>query len=176
MSRHSATLILPILLCACQQAAQQDVSAPVQNGQAPSGLERAAIESGVIADAGRISPVGLYQRRHEAGRDLLCVVADGPNKFRIGAEVEFGEGQTCKGRGTARRAGDKLILRFPRAQCTIVATYEGDRVALPGVVDVHCADLCQNRASMEGVAFPRLAYDEKAALAARDRGGDGLCQ
>jgi hypothetical protein len=174
MRRTSLTIL--ILLAGCQRApAEGDVAA---SGSAPaSGLERAAIDSGAIADAARISPVGLYQHSHEAGRDALCVMPGKDGQFRFGLEAVFGEEPNCRGHGTARRAGDKLILSFKGGdRCIVVAQYDGDQVALPGVVDMACADLCEGRGSLEGVSFPRIANDAATALRARDRSGDPLCE
>lgn len=166
-------LALLLLLAGCQRTPGGDASGAVG---APSGLERAAIDSGVIADATRISPIGLFQRSHEAGRDALCVVPDREGALRFGLEANFGEDLRCRGKGTARRAGDKLILRFSGGdRCIVVAQYDGDQVALPGVVDMACADLCEGRGTLEGVSFPRIAGDAPAALRARDSAGDALC-
>jgi hypothetical protein len=173
MRRTSLALLL--LLAACQRAPAGDASA-ASSGAPLSALERAAIESGAIPDASRLSPVGLYQRRHEAGRDALCVVPDRAGGYRFGLEAVFGEEPRCRGHGAARRAGDKLVLSFRGGdRCIIVAQYDGDQVALPGVVDMACADLCDGRGSLEGVSFPRIAGDAATALRGRDRDGDPLC-
>ncbi|MDO7833579.1 hypothetical protein Q4610_00830 [Sphingobium sp. HBC34] len=172
MRRASLTLLL--FLAACQRAPANDGGADA--GVPMSGLERAAIDSGAIADASRISPVGLYQHSHEAGRDALCVIPGKDGQYRFGLEAVFGEEPSCRGHGVARRAGDKLILSFKGGdRCIIVAQYDGDQVALPGVVDMACADLCEGRGTLEGVSFPRIANDAATALRARDRGGDPLC-
>jgi hypothetical protein len=97
--------------------------------------------------------------------------------FRFGLQANFGEGESCRGQGTARRAGDKLILSFTGGdRCIVVAQYDGDQVALPGVVDMACADLCEGRGTLEGVSFPRTASDAATALRARDSGGEPLCE
>lgn len=169
------SLVAFLLLAACQRApadnvGTEPVSAPM------SGLERAAIDSGAIADAAKISPVGLYRHSHEAGRDALCIIPGKSGQLRFGMEAVFGEEPNCRGHGVARRAGDKLILSFKGGdRCIIVAQYDGDQVALPGVVDMACADLCEGRGTLEGVSFPRIANDAATALRARDRGGDPLC-
>lgn len=181
MRRTDAWLILPLLCAAsaCQRPAPVRAGADDMVDSPPaSGLERAAIETGVVADASRMSPIGLFARRHEAGRDALCLIPDGakPKHFAFGLETVFGSEEYCRGHGVARRAGDKLVLQFSgRTQCIIVADYEGDRVAMPGVADVKCADLCEGRGSLEGVSFPRLASDASSALAAKDRNGAALC-
>lgn len=171
------SLALLALLAACQQPSERSAAAPDGDGASISGLERAAIESGAIADASKISPVGLFQRSHEAGRDALCVIPGKDGQYRFGLEAVFGEEPNCRGHGSARRAGDKLILSFKGGdRCIIVAQYDGDQVALPGVVDMACADLCEGRGSLEGVTFPRIANDAASALRARDRGNDPLCE
>ncbi|WP_242122967.1 hypothetical protein [Sphingobium sp. Sx8-8] len=166
-----------VLLAACQREAAT-APAPRETGvQTSSGLERAAIETGVIADTAKTPAIGLYQRIHEAGRDALCVVPARNGDYRFALEASFGEDQSCKGRGTARRAGDKLILSFSRSDhCIIVAQYDGDQVSLPGVVDMKCAEVCKGRGSLEGVSFPRLASDVASALQARDSAGEPLCE
>lgn len=172
-----ANLALLLLLAACQRAPTAADAAPDVGGAPASGLERAAIESGAITDAGKTSPVGLYQRSHEAGRDLLCVMPAKDAVFRFGLQANFGEDQSCRGQGTARRAGDKLILSFKGGdRCIVVAQYDGDQVALPGVVDMACADLCEGRGTLEGVSFPRIASDAASALRARDSDGKALCE
>jgi hypothetical protein len=167
-----------LMLAACQPPSAPEgsggsaVSAPVA-----SGLERAAIESGVIPDSAHISPVGLFRRSHEAGSDSLCVMPGKDGQFRFGLEAIFGEEPNCRGHGTARRAGDKLILSFKGGdRCIVVAQYDGDQVALPGVVDMACADLCEGRGTLEGVSFPRISSDAASALRARDRAGNALCE
>lgn len=177
--RRISRVLLPLTLVACQQqAATPDASTRADALAAPpSALEQAARDSGLVADVARVSPVGLYQQRHEAGRNSLCIRAGADDRYRFGVEAIFGAEESCRGTGTARRAGDKLILRFSgRSQCTIVAQYEGDRVAMPGVLDVACAKLCNANGSFEGVSFPRIAADERAAMAVRDRNGNALCE
>lgn len=170
-------LALCLMLAACEPAPVSRDTAQEVGGLPVSGLERAAIESGVITDAAKISPVGLFQRRHEAGRDALCVIPGAKGTLRFGLEANFGEELACRGQGSARRAGDKLILRFAGGdRCIIVAQYDGDQVALPGVVDMACARLCDGRGTLEGVSFPRIAGDAATALRARGRGGGLLCK
>ncbi|MEJ7935108.1 hypothetical protein WG907_12675 [Sphingobium sp. AN558] len=174
MRRTSLAALL--LLAACQRDAAPSGGVADAGAPSGSGLERAAIAAGVVADVSRVSPVGLYQRRHEAGRDLLCVLPGKNGEFRFGAEAIFGAQERCRGHGSARRTGDKLILSFARSdRCIIVAQYDGDQIALPGVVDLKCADLCEGRGSLEGVSFPRIAADAGAALKARDRDGEVIC-
>ena len=177
--RRPSLVLLALTLVACQQqAATPEASTRTDTSVVPaSALEQAARDNGLVADVARVSPVGLYQQRHEAGRNSLCVRPGTNGRYRFGVEAVFGAEEACRGTGTARRAGDKLILRFSgRSQCTIVVQYEGDRVAMPGVVDVACAKLCAANGSFEGVSFPRIAADEQAAKAIRDHDGNVLCE
>ncbi|CAN5319671.1 hypothetical protein BH10PSE12_BH10PSE12_01170 [soil metagenome] len=174
MRRVSIALLL--LLQGCQRPLAPEERQDVPATAPTSALERAALEAGIVSDTSHISPIGLYQRSHEAGRDLLCLVPGEGKRYRFGLEAIFGTEENCQGSGTARRVGDKLILHFSgHANCIVVAQYEGDRIALPGVLDLKCANLCSSRGSLEGVAFPRLSSDESAARAARDSSEDKLC-
>ncbi|UZW56481.1 hypothetical protein NUH86_06865 [Sphingobium sp. JS3065] len=165
-----------LLLAACQREAAPVPGRHEGGIQTASGLERAAIETGAIADAAKISAIGLYQRNHEAGRDAFCVIPGRNGDYRFGLEASFGEDQSCAGEGSARRTGDKLILSFSRSDCIVVAQYDGDQISLPGVVDMKCADVCKGRGTLEGVSFPRVASDAATALQARDGRGDPLCR
>jgi hypothetical protein len=127
-----------------------------------------------------MDPAGVYARRYEGGGDQLCLVAEGTGgrRFRFGAETRFGGDEYCLGRGKARLAGTKLLLEFDaglgRQPCTIVADYEGDRIVLPGSVDIACAASCSDRGSFAGVAFPRSASNGSADTL-RDGNGKALC-
>lgn len=173
MRRPSFALLL--LLAACHDPAPlRDGRESVSPTGQQSALEQAALEAGIIADAGKTAVTGLYQRRHEAGRDSLCVSPGDGKRYRFGLEAIFDTEQHCRGEGTARQVGDKLILRFTGgSQCLIVAQYDGDRVAMPGVVDMKCATLCNGRGSLEGVTFPRLLSGSANTL---DRNGEPICR
>jgi hypothetical protein len=142
---------------------------------AASGLEKAALDSGVVADAQGVSPTGLYRQRHEAGRDSLCIVRGDDGKMHFALEAVFGENTQCRGNGMLRAAGDKLIMNFARSACLVVARYDGDRVAMPGVLDVECNALCTQRGTLEGVSFPRVSREESVARAAKRDDGSALC-
>lgn len=175
MRKASLSLLLFLAACHRPEASRNDDSAN-DIVASPSALERAALNAGVITNSAKVSVSGLYQRRHEAGVDTLCVIPGKDRRYTFGMEAIFGTEQSCQGEGTARRAGDKLILHFSsRSQCIIVAQYDGDRVALPGVVDVKCADLCSGRGSLEGVTFPRLPFGPEAKRQTLDRDGGSIC-
>jgi hypothetical protein len=139
-------------------------------------LESLAVESGALDDLTARDPVGSYGRTYEGGRDRLCIVPDdGEGRYRFGAEMRIGDEGRCSGSGTARYAGDRLIFNFAGGTCLIVARYEGDRIVMPGAVDVACASLCSDRGSLAGVTFPRTGHDQAAARRAKTHDGDRLC-
>ncbi len=142
---------------------------------AAAALERAAIDAGAIADIGATSPVGLYRHRHESGRDSLCILPGEEGRMRFGLEAVFGENIECHGQGTLRQSGDKLILNFARSACLVVARYEGDRIVLPGALDVDCNRVCGDRGTLEGVTFPRVSASASVAADARSDKGSALC-
>lgn len=175
--RHCALFPL-LLLAGCGQGGSSSSRSggAARSGDATSAsLEAAAIHSGVVTSAVSVSPVGLYSHSHEGGRDSLCILPGEGGHFRFGMEAQFGKDTGCLGYGTARIAGDKFILNFARSACLVVASYEGDRISLPGALDVSCSDLCTERGALEGVSFPRLSKDAGSAEAARDHHGNPLC-
>ena len=178
MTRAGVLWPIPLLVCLAACGGGEGSGAPQGSADtmspAPT-LEQAAIDAGIVANASAVPPIGLYRNRHEAGTDSLCVVPGAAGELRFGLDAVFGEGIACQGSGTARRSGDKLILNFARSACIVVADYDGDRVALPGVVDVECRKLCTERGSLEGVSFPRVSRSESVARDARDRNRSPLC-
>lgn len=175
MALPLAALLLP---AACSDNPTED-SAP---GSAVSrDLDSLARETGALPNSAQISPAGAYVRRYEGGGDRLCLVPedDGKRRFRFGAETRFGGDEYCLGRGKARLAGSKLLLDFDMSMgsqpCTIVAEYEGDRIILPGSIDIACAALCSDRGSFAGVSFPR-ATREVAPESLKDRNSAALCR
>lgn len=163
------------LTAACGTNESSDTQAGPSSAPAGSALEQAALDAGVVANVEALSPVGLYRKRHEAGRDSLCIVNGKDGKLDFALEAVFGENMECHGQGTLRISGDKLILNFARSACLVVASYEGDRVALPGALDVECNALCTQRGSLEGVSFPRVSREENVARAAQTNKGGVLC-
>lgn len=189
--RKSALLLALVtgsLLTACSGADSPDTppstahraTASIRSGADTPALEQAALASGIIADAQATSPVGLYQHRHEAGSDVLCIAPGSAgnqgDRFRFALQVEFGEDTQCQGSGTGKRIGDnRLLLNFARSSCLIIASYEGDRIALPGALDLNCRSLCTNRGALDGVSFPRTGHDARSATSARDKDGAPMC-
>lgn len=173
--RLSVALLLMMLATACGQQGAPPVRDDAPASPAASALEQAAVQAGVVSDT-RASPIGLYRSRHEAGMDSLCIVpAQEAGRMRFALEAAFGENSECHGRGTLRQSGERLVMNFDRSACLIVAGYEGDRVVIPGALDVECARLCNERGTLEGVSFPRVSREEGVARDARGKDGAGLC-
>lgn len=172
--RHLVLLMAALAVSCDRRAAPLANNSDTESSPAASALELAAQHAGVVSDTSA-SPIGLYRSRHEAGQDSLCIVNGKDGAMRFGLEAAFGEHSECHGAGALRRSGDRLILNFDRSACLVIADYEGDRVALPGALDVECNRLCSQRGTLEGVAFPRVSRDEGVARDARSRKGDPLC-
>ena len=185
MRRGWRSAMLPLALAglgACSGGGDSAArEAPAIDGSAASEeLDALALETGALPDSMEIDPAGRYGRRYEGGSDSFCLIPDGTarGRYRFGAETRIGSDEYCRGGGQARLSADKLLLRFEGAgsQCTIVARYEGDKIVMPGGLDLQCAALCTSRGSFSGVAFPRLDRDAAAARGMRDAKRQQLCR
>ncbi len=169
-------------LGACGSAGDPSgVDAPAIAGSAASEeLDALAFETGALPDSAQIDPAGRYGRRYEGGSDSLCIIPDGSarGRYRFGAETRIGGDEYCRGSGRAKLSADKLLLRFDGggAECMVVARYEGDKIVMPGGLDLKCASLCSSRGSFSGVSFPRLDRDVAAAKGMRDAKRQQLCR
>ena len=95
-----ALLLLVLALAGCS-------TKPPENAAAPQDLERAAIERGMVRNPKDSDIAGLYAR----DTDRVCIVPDGQG-YRIGAFVDYGDGITCSGTGTASRVGETLHIEL----------------------------------------------------------------
>lgn len=162
-----AALALAVLLAACGRTP----AAPVAEN-AGAALERVAVARGIVADAATVAPVGLYASE----TDRLCLVpaADG---YRIGASVDYGEGQACLARGTATKAGaggQVLAVRFDDA-CRFAARVEGDRLRFPATLPAACDRYCTGRASLAALSADRVSASSAEASSAVATSGARLC-
>ena len=154
-------LALLLALTACQRAE------PVADTPGAR-LEAAAVARGLVPDPRHGTPVGSW-----AGEtDRLCIVP-AARDLRIGAGIDYGEGQRCAAAGTAKRAGDRLHVRF--GDCRFDASYDGERISFPPELPEACQRLCTGRASLTALSVERLS--ESASEAATLRAPDGrlLC-
>ena len=169
MRKARALLALAVMLLAGCARPEPDA----KEVDAGNPLEVAARERGVVrADAA--SPVGVFERRHDLGRDAMCVVPDGAGKWRFAVTDSFGTTLSCLATGTMVREGDSWRMRFAGAEgCEALVHEEEDELRLPGRLPPQCARLCPNRASLSGLRLPRASWsaDDAEGLRITDQGG-----
>lgn len=176
--RAACLLLLGLpLLGACSGGTDGDEQA---SSVAAQELDALALETGALPDREQTDPAGRYGRRYEGGSDSFCLIPDGGarGRYRFGTETRIGEDEYCRGGGKAKMSADKLLLRFDGRgdECLIVARYEGDKIVMPGGLDVKCAELCSSRGSFAGVSFPRIDRDVTAARKMQNRDKTLLCR
>jgi hypothetical protein len=140
---------------------------------APPDLETAAIERGLVRDPADSDVTGLYAR----DTDRVCVVARAGG-YRIGAFVDYGEGLSCTGSGSAARSGGTLSIELTGkggATCAFDAKFDGDRITFPARLPDGCARLCGPRASFAAMEVERLSASAAEAQALRNADGARLC-
>lgn len=172
MRRASAALaVAALLLAGCER------STPGKSGQAidaDNPLEQAARERGVVRpDAA--SPVGVFERAHDLGRDAMCVVPDGAGKWRFAVTAAFGTTLSCSASGTMVREAKGWRMRFAGTEgCEALVAEEEDELRLPGRLPRQCDRLCPARASLSGLRLPRASWsaDDARGLQIRDRQGN----
>lgn len=155
-------LLLLLAACSGQQAAKE---------QPPQDLEKAAIERGLVRNPDDTEIAGLYAR----DTDRICIVP-GNVGYRIGAFVDYGDGITCSGTGTASRVGETLRIELGADNaCGFDAKFDGEKITLPGALPEGCNKLCNRRASYAGLEVSRLSESAAEAAAMRDANGKRLC-
>ena len=160
-------LALAVLLVGCGQP-----RAPTAGETAGAALERVAVARGIVADPAKLDPVGLYGSES----DWVCVVPSGDG-YRVGAAVDYGEGQGCFATGTARkpsRARETLDVGFGDA-CRVSVRVEADRVTFPATLPAGCDRFCTGRASLAALAADRISASATEAASAVTGSGAKLC-
>lgn len=157
---------LGAILLACLPGCERPKPALAE--MAGAALEASARARGLVGDPSSIDPVGVY-----AGEtDRACVVpADG--EYRIGVAVDYGEGQGCLARGTARGKG-ALDVRIG-GDCRFKATLDGDRIVFPAVLPAACDRSCRGRASLATFSATRLSASVSEAGSVPAADGRPLC-
>ena len=172
MRRAKLALMLGILLVGGCERHAPDRSGPGIDADNP--LEISARERGVVSpDA--MTPVGVFERSHDLGRDAMCVVPDGAGQWRFAVSAAFGTTFSCAASGTIVREGDGWRMRFAGAEgCDALVREEEDELRLPGSLPPQCATLCPARASLSGLRLPRASWsaDDARGLQIRDQQGN----
>jgi hypothetical protein len=146
-----------LLLAACGR------EAPALDGNPDNPLEAAARDRGLVR-AERASPAGVFERRHELGRDALCVVPTGDDTYHFALTAAYGPGLVCQGQGQLNDESGDWQFRFDGTSgCSFTANEADDELRVPGVLPSSCANLCPNRASISGLRLPRASWDAREA-------------
>lgn len=144
-------------------------SEPRVRATAAPDLETAAILRGLVRDPADRDIVGLYAR----DTDRVCIVRrDG--RYRIGATVDYGDGQGCSAAGDVMRSGAMLRIRLGD-DCRFDARFDGDRISFPARLPTGCARACVNRATMEALDAERLSESVAEAATMRSANGSTPC-
>lgn len=149
-----------LLLSACDRPARDADKAAVD---ASNPLEIAARERGIVR-AEAASPTGVFERRHELGRDAMCVVPEGEGRWRFAVAASYGPGLSCTAHGAMTREGEGWRLRFAGVDgCDALVQEQGDEIRLPGSLPPQCQNLCPAHASLSGLFLPRASWAEADA-------------
>ncbi len=172
MRRANAALaLLALLFAGCGRPAPDESAKGID---ADNPLEVAARQRGVVR-AEAATPVGVFERTHDLGRDAMCVVPDGAGKWRFAVTAAFGPGLSCVAAGTMVREADGWRMRFAGVDgCEALVHEEEDELRLPGSLPPQCARLCPDRASLSGLRLPRASWSASDAgdLRITDRHGN----
>ena len=172
MRRASAALALAVLfLGGCDRPAPDGAGKSVDAGNR---LEVTARQRGVVRSEAA-TPVGVFERTHDLGRDAMCVVPEGAGKWRFAVTAAFGPTLSCTATGTMVREGDGWRMRFAGVDgCDALVHEEEDELRLPGSLPPQCAKLCPDRASLSGLRLPRASWSatDAGGLRMADRQGN----
>ena len=159
-----SVLIAALLLAGCG-----DRAVDAQADSPGARLESAAREAGLVSAGEKPSLVGSWGR----DTDRLCVVPGSGGDYRIGAVVDYGEGQSCAAAGTATRSGATLDVRF--GTCRFAARIDDDRIIFPAELPAACERVCAGRASLAAVTVDRVSPSIAEASTLRLGTGRPLC-
>lgn len=168
--RRMVLLFIVAGLCGCRPPPEQTASPRPARVDGGNPLEQAARDANLVVDPATTAPTGLFERSHSAGHDGLCFTpSEGDGHYRFGLSASFGSAIVCEGGGTARHNGNVIHLDFDRADCAIDADYDGNLVRMPGRVPDGCAQLCDDRGLLSGVAVERTGWTRGDALRLKSR-------
>src|SRR3989344_2947726 len=161
---------LLLLLAACGRPAPE----AAEGADSGNPLEIAARERGIVRPEAT-DLTGVFERRHDLGRDAMCVVPDGAARWRFAVTAAFGPGLSCDASGRIIRDGEGWRLDFAGAEgCSALVREEEDELQLPGGLPSQCAELCPERASLSGLRLPRAGWADGDArrLQMKDKRGN----
>ncbi|MBY4636739.1 hypothetical protein K5P26_06245 [Sphingopyxis sp. XHP0097] len=164
-----ALLCTVALLAACDRHPNSGGAVDLENP-----LEIAARERGLVHNPSA-DPSGVLERRHDLGRDVMCIVPDGQDEWRFVLSASFGTELTCSASGGIGREGDSWRLAFSGHDgCELVVYEEGDELRLPGTFPEQCEKLCSDRVSLRGLRLPRASWsaDDARRLQIPDNRGN----
>lgn len=162
-------MIAPVFaLALALMGCDREPADPVVEDGAGRALEVAAIQVGMVANPARLDPVGAYA----SATDRLCIVGEG-GSLRVGASVDYADGQRCVARGSAT-GRDKLRMDFG-ATCRFDALFDGGRVTFPATLPRGCDTRCTGRATLTALSADRLSGADAEARAMRGPDGEPLC-
>ncbi len=171
MRRADVAALAVLLLAGCGRPAPDERAKGIDTGNP---LEVTARQRGVVHSAAA-SPVGVFERAHDLGRDAMCVVPDGAGKWRFAVTAAFGPGLSCAAHGTMVREGRGWRMRFAGTDgCEAFVHEEEDELRLPGKLPLQCRRLCPGRASLAGLSLPRASWSaaDAGGLRIADRDGN----
>jgi hypothetical protein len=171
MRRASWALLAGALLLAGCDRPPPAPEAPEVDARNP--LEVAARERGVVRPEAD-EPTGVFERAHELGRDAMCIVPDGAERWRFAVSAAFGAGFSCRARGSVEREDDGWRFTFAGVEdCSVVLHEQEDELRLPGSLPSQCDSLCPGRASLAGLRLPRASWSAADAKRLQMRDGEG---
>lgn len=156
---------MAVLLAACNSG---QPSTPAAAGDR---LEAAAVASGLLVDPATRALTGSWGR--ETDRACVVPLPGETRQYRIGVSIDYGEGQSCAGRGTVRHDGGALEVSL--GACRLRASFDGDHIVFPGAVPAACERLCTGRASLAALNVERLSDSLSEAETLRAANGRLLC-
>ncbi|MCP3733711.1 hypothetical protein M9979_02290 [Sphingomonas sp. RP10(2022)] len=159
-----APLAVVVLLAGCGSP-QRQPAADTPGAR----LEAAAVQVGLVGDPAKASVVGSWAR----DTDRLCVVPGEGDRLRIGALIDYGEGQGCAAAGTAQRRGASVAVDF--GACRFDAAFDGERIVFPAELPAACDRLCTGRASLAALTVEHLSPSTSEAETLRTPAGKLLC-
>jgi hypothetical protein len=165
-----------LTLAGCDSAQDAGGDSPQSSSEVGQGLDRLAIEKGILPDINNLVFAGRFETRSELGTDKFCAVKSGDKNYRIGVLAVFGPESKCEGQGTASIDGEKVRITLQgKESCSFDAEYDGIELRFPGGVEQGCESYCSSRASLSGTSYFIVEQGDDNARRALGRDIELLC-